>query len=286
MTDIEGKHILVTGATSGIGLAAATDLAKAGAEITLLARKPEKARHAADVIGHAAHVNAPRIVQADFASLDSVRAGAGQLLDSGKPLDILLNNAGLINTSRSETEDGFEETFAVNHLAPFLLTGLLLPRLLERPGARIVNVASDAYKFCQGMNFDDLQSEQGYRTFRVYGQSKLANILFTRELARRLDRRDLTVNCMHPGAVSTGLGKQNGLMGRALTTVLKPFFKSPEQGADTAVYLCESPAVDKINGEYFCSRKPMPLKAWARNDEDAARLWQLSESLVGFSYPV
>jgi NAD(P)-dependent dehydrogenase (short-subunit alcohol dehydrogenase family) len=285
--NIEGKHVLVTGATSGIGQAAAKTLADAGAEVTILARNPEKARRVADEIGRAAHINSPQVLQADFNNLDSVRAAAQHYLESGKPLDILLNNAGLINTHRLESDDGYEQTLAVNHLAPFLLTGLLLPRLLESEGARIVNLASDAYKFCdEGINFDDLHARKKYSTFRVYGQSKLANILFTRELASRLAEHAITVNCLHPGAVSTRLGYQNGLMGRVLPLLLLPFFKTPEQGADTAIYLCESPAVSAVSGAYFSSRKQYELRPWARDDDAGAKLWQISEKLVDFNYPV
>jgi len=285
--NIEGKHVLVTGATSGIGQAAARALADAGAEVTILARNLEKARRVADEIGRAAHINSPQVLQADFNNLDSVRAAAQHYLDSGKPLDILLNNAGLINTHRLQSDDGYEQTLAVNHLAPFLLTGLLLPRLLESDGARIVNLASDAYKFCdEGINFDDLHAQKKYSTFRVYGQSKLANILFTRELASRLAEHAITVNCLHPGAVSTRLGYQNGLMGRVLPLLLLPFFKTPEQGADTAIYLCESPAVSAVSGAYFSSRKQLELHPWARDDDAGTKLWQLSEKLVDFNYPV
>lgn len=283
---VEGKHILVTGATSGIGLAAAVILAKAGAELTLLARNPERARHVAQQIAADVGGNAPQVLIADFSSLDAVRAAAAEFLQRDQPLDILLNNAGLISTSRAVTEDGFEETFAVNHLAPFLLTGLLLPRLLQSDAARIISVASNAHEFVRGMNFDDLQSSERYSTFKVYGQSKLANILFTRELARRLQGRPITVNCLHPGAVATGMGTQNGVLGRILPKLLKPFFRTPDGGADTAVYLCESAEIATTTGAYFYNRKAISPKPWAEDDEAALRLWQISEDMVDHPYTV
>jgi retinol dehydrogenase-12 len=214
-----------------------------------------------------------------------VRHAGEEFIDSGKPLHILLNNAGVVNTRRCLSVDGYEETFAVNHLAPFLLTGILLPRLLEQPGARVVNVASEAYKFCRGLDFDDLDSNRRYSTFRVYGKSKLANILFTRELSRRLDSRDIVVNCLHPGAVSTSLGAQNpGLMGKILPFLLRPFFKTPEQGAATSVYLCTASEAGETSGNYYVDSQQVAVRAWARDDEAAARLWDVSEQITDFGY--
>ncbi len=220
---VEGKHILITGATAGIGLAAAKNLAQAGARITLTARNPEKGSQALREISAGSERDDHAVVAMDFASLQSVREGVQRFLSANDRLDILLNNAGVVNTSRKLTADGFEETFAVNHLAPFLLTGLLLPVLLN-PGSRIVNVASDAHTFVRGMDFDDLQAESGYRTFGVYGRSKLANMLFTIELAERLNKHSVTCNSLHPGAVSTSLGTQNGgLMSKVLPVCCRPF---------------------------------------------------------------
>ncbi|MEQ8803140.1 MAG: SDR family NAD(P)-dependent oxidoreductase, partial [Haliea sp.] len=197
-----------------------------------------------------------------------------------------LNNAGVVNTSRRTTVDGFEETLAVNHFAPFLLTGLLLPAIRDVPGARIVNVASAAHAFTRDMGFDDLHAERGYKTFREYGRSKLANILFTRSLAQRLADYPVTANSLHPGAVSTSLGTQNGgVMSKILPLVLKPFFRSPEKGAETSIYLCTSEKVAGISGEYFADCKVVRPKPWARDDEAAERLWRVSEESVGFQYP-
>lgn len=283
---LQGKHIVITGPTAGIGRASALSLAADGADLTLLCRSPEKASALADEIVARGGCT-PRVVPLDMASLDSVRQAAADCLSLDRPIDILLNNAGAIYTRRQLTVDGFEETLAVNHFAPFLLTGLLLPAISRAPQARIVNVASAAHAFVRGMQFDDLHAERGYRMFREYGRSKLANVLFTRELARRLAGRDVTVNCLHPGAVTTSLGSQNGgIASRVMPLLLKPFFKSPEQGAETSLYLCTSEAVADTSGEYFVNCKPKRPKPWARDDEAAKRLWQISEESVGFQYPL
>jgi retinol dehydrogenase-12 len=215
-----------------------------------------------------------------------VRQAAQECLALGRSVDVLLNNAGVINTRRLTTVDGFEATLAVNHFAPFLLTGLLLPAMLEVPGARIVNVASGAHAFVRGIGFDDLHAERGYRTFREYGRSKLANILFTRSLAQRLADYPVTVNCLHPGAVATSLGRQNvGMISRLVPLLLKPFFRSPQQGAETSIYLCSSDEVSGISGEYFVDCKPVLPKPWALDEKAAARLWRVTEESVGFQYP-
>ena len=223
----------------------------------------------------------------DMTRLASVRSAAGAVLDLGRPIDVLLNNAGIVNARRVETEDGFEETLAVNHFAPFLLTGLLLPAILSSaPEARIVNVASNAHHFVRDMGFDDLQARNSYKTFTVYGRSKLANILFTRSLAKRLEQRGVTVNSLHPGAVSTGIGKQNGgITAQVAHLLLKPFIRSPEKGAETSIYLCTSDAVRDTTGAYFYNCKETRPKPWAEDDAAAARLWRVSEEATGFSYP-
>ena len=188
---------------------------------------------------------------------------------------------------RRETVDGYEESLAVNHFAPFLLTGLLLPAILAAaPGARIVNVASDAHSYVKGMDFDDIQARKRYKTFKAYGRSKLANILFTRSLARRLQGKGVTVNCLHPGAVSTGIGKNNGgFIADLAHMLLKPFFRSPEKGAETSIYLCTSDEVSDISGAYFFDCKAIKPKTWAEDDDAAERLWAYSEECVNFTYP-
>lgn len=282
---MEGKHIAITGPTAGIGRAASIELARQGARLTLLCRNREKAEQLQQEILSVGGLR-PDIVMMDMASLASVKAAGDALAAAGAPLDVLLNNAGVIHTTRRETVDGFEETLAVNHFAPFLLTGLLLPQLQMPQSARIVNVASQAYTLVKDMGFDDMQSIKSYKTFREYGRSKLANILFTRSLAQRLKGQDITVNSLHPGAVSTSLGTQNGFFGKLLPLLLKPFFRTPEQGAQTSIYLCSSDAVSGVSGEYFIDCKPRTTKPWARDDAAADRLWHYTEDCLDFRFPL
>ena len=222
-----------------------------------------------------------------MASLESVRRAGQAVLEQDRPIDVLLNNAGLINSHRRETVDSFEETLAVNHFAPFLLTGLLIPAILDAaPGARIVNVASDAHQFVKGMDFEDIESKNRYKTFTAYGRSKLANILFTRSLARRLDGQGVTVNCLHPGAVATDIGKQHGeLIAKIAHVLLKPFFRGAEKGAETSIYLCTSDEVANVSGAYFYNCKVISPKPWAEDDAEAERLWDYTEEALSFSYP-
>ena len=283
---MQGKHVAITGPTAGIGRWTSLDLARQGAQLTLFCRNEEKAQDLQQEIVAAGGVK-PAVILMDMADLGSVRRAAADFLAGGRPLDVLLNNAGVVNTSRKETVDGFEETLAVNHFAPFLLTGLLLPALQQSPGARIVNVASNAHAFVKGMGFADMQATRGFKTFREYGRSKLANILFTHSLASRLEGEDITVNCLHPGAVATSLGKQNdGFFSTLLPLLLKPFFRSPEQGAQTSIYLCCSAEVADTSGAYFANCKPARPKPWASDDESAERLWNYTEQCVGFEYPL
>ena len=283
---MEGKHVVITGPTAGIGKASALVLAAKGARLTLLCRNLKKGKEVADEIVAAGGLT-PNVILMDMSRLDSVRSAANSVLDLGHPIDVLLNNAGLINSRRRETPDGYEETLAVNHLAPFLLTGLLLPVIQSAaPGARIVNVASGAHKFVRGMQFDDIQSRNEFSMFNVYGRSKLANMLFTRSLAKRLAGEGITVNCLHPGAVSTSIGKQHGeWLAKALHLILKPFFRDPLKGAETSLYLCTSADVADVTGAYFDNCKQVSPKPWAENDVEAERLWTMSEQCVGFKYP-
>ena len=282
---MQGKHVAITGPTAGIGRHTALELAARGAELTLFCRSAEKAESVQQDCA-AVSGKTPTVILMDMADLTSVREAAARFRALDRPLDVLLNNAGLVNTSRRQTVDGFEETLAVNHFAPFLLTGLLLPDIQRASAARIVNVASHAHTFVKGMGFEDMQAEKNYKTFREYGRSKLANILFTRSLARRLREQAITVNCLHPGAVSTSLGSNNpGVLSNILPLMLRPFFRSPEQGAETSIYLCCSEEVSHITGEYFANCKLAKAKPWARDDEAAERLWKYTEECTGFRYP-
>ncbi len=279
---VQGKHIAITGATAGIGRAAALTLARLGARLTLFNRNPERAAVLADEIIQATGVQ-PRMITMDMANLSDVRRAAAELLATGDDLDVLLNNAGVVNTQRVVTVDGFEETLAVNHFAPFLLTGLLLPAMRER--TRIVNVSSAAHAFVRDMDFDDLHAANGYRTMREYGRSKLANLLFTLELAGRLESRHIAVNALHPGAVRTSLGRQNnGFFATLLPRVLGLFFKGAERGSQTSIYLCASQNVEGLSGGYYVDCRKVSPKPWALDHEAASRLWQISESSVDFSY--
>jgi retinol dehydrogenase-12 len=281
---MQGKHIAVTGPTAGIGRAASLDFARRGAKLTLFCRSREKAEALQGEIVASGGVT-PSIIMMDMTDLGSVRRAGEQFIAENDSLDVLLNNAGVVNTSRKETVDGFEETLAVNHFAPFLLTGLLLPALQRSQGARIVNVSSHAHTFVKGMGYEDMQATRNYRTFREYGRSKLANILFTRSLSRKLERHNITVNCLHPGAVSTSLGTQNGgFFSRNLPRLLKPFFRSPEQGAQTSIYLCCSDEVAQLSGRYFVNSKQKQPKLWACDDAAADRLWAYTEQCLDFKY--
>jgi retinol dehydrogenase-12 len=282
--DMKGRTCMVTGATSGIGRETAIALAGMGATLVLVSRDAHRGDETLAEIAARTGSRDATVMLADLASQGAIRKLAADYLASGRSLHVLINNAGVVNMKRTLTADGIEETFAVNHLAYFLLTHLLLERLNESAPARIVNVASDAHKFGT-LDLDDLQSEKSYRTMRVYGGSKLANILFTAELARRLDGSGVTVNCLHPGAVATRLAHNNGAFARVVTRLLAPFFRSPESGAATSIYLASSPAVEGVTGKYFVDCRERRPSAAARDRASAERLWQLSAELTGLAGP-
>jgi NAD(P)-dependent dehydrogenase (short-subunit alcohol dehydrogenase family) len=224
------------------------------------------------------------VLRADLASQADVRRAAAEFLASGESLHILLNNAGVMQLTRSETGDGIETTFAVNHLAYFLLTNLLLECIRSSAPARIVNVASDAHRMGGALDFDDLGSAKHYSAMRVYGRSKLANVLFTRELARRLAGSGVTVNAVHPGVVRTGLGQNNDApILKFLTNLARPFFRSPEKGAETSIWACTAPELDGVTGRYFSDRHEQTPHANALDEAAASRLWDASAKLVGVS---
>jgi NAD(P)-dependent dehydrogenase (short-subunit alcohol dehydrogenase family) len=283
---MKGKHVAITGPTAGIGRTTSIELARQGAQLTLLCRSQSKAQELQREIVAVGGLQ-PNVIPFDMADLSSVRQAGETLRNQAGPLHVLLNNAGVINTSRKVTVDGYEQTLAVNHFAPFLLTGLVLPRLQQTPGARIVNVASDAHAFVRNMGFDDMQATKNYKTFREYGRSKLANILFTKRLAKMLEKQGITVNCLHPGAVATSLGTQNnGWISKNLPRLLKPFFRTPMQGASSSIYLCSSDAVAGVTGEYFVDCKIRQPKPWACDEAAADRLWAYTQETLQFSYPL
>src|SRR5512133_2149482 len=262
---VADKRVVITGATSGIGLAAAEALAALGARLTIVARNEAKASHAAARIQAAGMGATADVLLADLASQASVRRLGAQVLDRYPTGDVLVNNAG-----------GVERTWAVNHLAPFLLTSLLLDRLTHSAPARIVTTASDAHKGAH-IPFDDLNAERAYRGFRRYGETKLANILFTAELARRLEGTGVTATCFHPGVVASGFNRNNGPLMRAAMTLVGPSPRSPAKGAETLVCLVDSHEVAGESGDYFVDqRRAVPSRA-AQDMAAARRLWHISE---------
>jgi len=277
MTSMHGRTCLITGATSGIGRATALGLGALGAELVLLCRDRERGEAVVREIRAAG--GRADLLLADLAVQAEVRRAAAEFLASGRPVHVLVNNAGVVNLQRRVTPDGLEATFAVNHLAYFLLTTVLLERLQASAPARIVNVASEAHRFAP-LDFDDLQNERRYKAMRVYGQSKLANLLFTLELARRLAGSGVTVNSLHPGAVATRLGTNNGPWARALISLLRPFFRSPDAGAATSIHLASADAVAGVSGRYFAKcREKTPSRA-GQDAAAARRLWAVSEALT------
>jgi retinol dehydrogenase 12 len=274
--------VLVTGATSGIGFETAKALARMGHSVLVHGRDARKGQSALEAI-RAAGGGDVNFLQADFASLAQVRKLAAEVADSVPRLDVLVNNAGCANLSRKVTADGYERTFAVNHLAPFLLTNLLLHRIRACAPARIVNVASRAHRD-QQIDFDDLMCARDYRTMRAYGRSKLANILFTRALARRLAGTGVTANSLHPGLVATGIGQTTWFARWVwrMIVVLRGGISSQE-GARTSLHLATSPEVEGISGEYYSKCRPAQLQSSPEAVSDAVseRLWKVSAELVG-----
>ena len=283
MTSVEGKNVMISGPTEGIGRATAFAMAERGARLHLLCRNPTKAEALRDALLSRYSDISVELYFADLGNFAEVRGAAGAFIECNEPLDVLINNAGVINTRRILLDNGQEQMFAVNHLGHFLLTMLLLDRLKQAEQGRVVVVASEAYRFCRGIRFDDLQWNKGFSAFPTYGHSKLANILFTRELAERLQGSRVTANALHPGGVRSQLGAQNTWWaGRALVLV-KPFLRTAERGAETSVYLATSDEVATTSGAYFYNCRPKKLKASARDREQARRLWEVSERLVAVS---
>lgn len=284
--DLDGRTVLVTGATGGIGLEAAVALARRGGEVVITGRDPARIEAALAAFRERAGAEADGLC-ADFAVQSDVRRLAAEFLARHARLDVLVNNTGSVNATRKLTVDGIETTFAVNHLAPFLLTNLLLDTLIARAPARIVNVASVAH-FEGTMDFGDLGFEHGYRIMRAYSRSKLANVLFTRALAKRLVGSGVTVNAIHPGTVGTGIwnhGAPDSRLARALFTAafapVKRFFMlSPEAGARTIVYAATSPDLEGRTGLYLEKNQPRRPADLALDDALAERLWIESARLT------
>jgi NAD(P)-dependent dehydrogenase (short-subunit alcohol dehydrogenase family) len=280
---MEGKVALITGGTSGIGKAAATALAAMGAEVVVTGRNRERAEKALAEIRRDSGGPKVSLMLADLAVQTEVRKLAEGFRERHDRLDVLVNNAGLIQSRRTETPDGIELTLAVNHLAPFLLTNLLLEVLERSAPSRIITVSSEARRSAH-IDFDDLQSRRRYRAFPVYGMTKLANILFTYELAERLRGTGVVANCVHPGGVNTNFGGNNMSVGILLFRAFKPFMRTPEQGADTIIYLAAAPEAGAMSGKYLADRKVVS-PAQPRDEALQKRLWEVSAELTNLEVP-
>jgi NAD(P)-dependent dehydrogenase (short-subunit alcohol dehydrogenase family) len=276
---MESKVVLITGGTSGIGRAAATALAAMGAEVVVTGRSRERGELAVEEIRDTSGNARVSLMLADLAVQAEVRGLAEEFRERYDRLDVLVNNAGIIQSKRTETPDGIELTLAVNHLAPFLLTNLLLDLLKKSAPSRIITVSSEARRGAK-IDFEDLQSERRYRHFKVYGMTKLANILFTYELAERLEGTGVVANSLHPGGVNTNFGNNNRSFGTLIFRAFKPFMRTPEQGADTVVYLAVSPEAGKMTGRYLTDRKVVFSIEDPHDEVVQKRLWEVSEALT------
>jgi NAD(P)-dependent dehydrogenase (short-subunit alcohol dehydrogenase family) len=281
MPDLHGRVIVITGATSGIGQIAAEELAGMGARLVLVARDRARGEAALTRLREAGPQAEHTIHYADLSTIAEMKRVASEIASAEPRIDVLINNAGALFSSRRVTTDGIEMTFATNHMSYFVLTLGLEDRLRATPGARVVNTASDAHKGAK-LDFDDLQSAKSYRGFAVYGRSKLCNILFTRELAKRWRDMGVTVNCLHPGFVATRFGNHSGGALSRMIRVAKWFAISPEKGAQTIVYLTSSADVANTTGGYFFKCKPAEPTKEAQDDESAKRLWDESSRLADF----
>jgi retinol dehydrogenase 12 len=277
---MNGKICLVTGATNGIGRATAQGLAQMGATVVIVGRDADKAARVSEEIRAASDNQNVDWLAADLSSQQEVRRLADEFMSKYPHLHVLLNNAGGTFTTRQLSVDGIEMTFALNHLAYFLLTNLLLDTIIASAPARIINVSSDAHAGGK-IDFENLQGERSYSGFGPYGNSKLANILFTTDLARRLEGTGVTVNALHPGLVNTGFGKNNpGLLMKIMGAVMPLVARSPEKGAQTSIYLASSPAVKSISGKYFVDCKVTQPAAQADDSVVANQLWNVSAEMV------
>ncbi len=284
MAEMDGKTVLITGATNGIGKVAALELAKKGAHVVIVGRNPAKTTETVAEIKAASGNTKVEMILADLSSMAEVRKVADAFKASHSRLDVLINNAGAVFANRQETVDGYEMSFAFNHLAYFLLTNLLLDTLKASAPARIVSVSSAAHT--SGiLDFDDLGSKKNYGLagFRAYGLSKLANIMFTYELARRLEGTGVTANVLHPGLVGTGFGKNNSSLMKFAMRLLSPFSLTPEQGADTIIYLASSPQLIGVSGKYWEKRKPTQSTSISYVEAAQKQLWAVSEQMTGLA---
>jgi NAD(P)-dependent dehydrogenase (short-subunit alcohol dehydrogenase family) len=279
MTSIAGKVCLVTGANAGIGRATALGLAKLDATVVMLCRDRERGESARAEIANESGNSNVMLMLCDLSAQKSIREFVANFRDRYDRLDVLINNAGVLMPQRSITEDGLETTFAINHLAYFQVTILLLDVLKKSAPSRIVNVSSAAHAYGH-IDLSDLQGQKKYGSFRAYASSKLANVLFTRELARRLEGTGVIANCLHPGGVSTNLFRR---LPKVLEAAIKLVTIGPERGARTSIFLASSPEVETVTGKYFVRCKETPSSRESLHDELARSLWVVSEELCGLS---
>jgi NAD(P)-dependent dehydrogenase (short-subunit alcohol dehydrogenase family) len=280
--NMSGKTCLITGANSGVGKMTALGLAKMGAHVIMACRNKEKGEIARlDIINNSGN-KAVDLLIVDLSSHQSIHNLAKEFTQKYDQLHVLINNAGSIYFKRYESEDGLELTFAINHMGYFLLTYLLLDIIKSSAPARVINVSSTAHKRAK-LDFDDLQNKKNFRGRKVYGQSKLANILFTYELADKLKDTEIAVNCLHPGFVATNLAKNNGILFKIGMKFLRPIQISPKKGAETSIYLASSPDVNGITGKYFIEKKEISSSKESYNAEARKKLWEISLNLLNLS---
>lgn len=285
--DMQNKLCIVTGANSGIGKATAMELARLGAYVVMICRNEEKAQQVREHITSSTGNPGVEVMLADFAYQYEIREVADRFRNKFDKLDVLINNAGMIPSKRTETIDGIEKTFAVNHLGPFLLTNLLMDQLLAAPQARIITVSSEVHRLGASIfHLANLQLEEGYSPRKAYGLSKLCNIMFTHELAQRLEDSNITANALHPGVVRTRLASEASWLMKFFFSIGKPFMKSPEKGAETSLYLATSDEVSGISGRYFKNKKEVKPADIAFDDELTRQLWEISESLTKLHHSV
>ncbi len=283
-TNLENKVCLITGANSGIGKVTAKKLAQKGAYIVMLCRNEDKAETARKEIIKESGQSGIEILLTDLALQYDIRRAVDQFLNKFDALDILINNAGIIVSGRQETADGIEKTFAVNHLAPFLLTNLLIVALKKAPDARVINISSEAHRsVAHAFDLENLQLKKEFSPMKAYGLSKLCNIMFTHELAKRTTDYSITTNALHPGTVRTKLTSEASWLMYLLFTLGKPFMKSPEKGAETPVYLATSKEVEGESGYYFKNKEKIEPAKIALDDILTEKLWDISEKLTGLS---
>tara|TARA_Y100001936_G_scaffold152921_1_gene149118 strand:- start:872 stop:1735 length:864 start_codon:yes stop_codon:yes gene_type:complete len=285
MWDLKNKTVVISGATNGIGKAAAIELSKEQPKLIFTYRNESLAEDLLAEIKNLFPDTQVHSVYCDFSNQDSIKKCAEKINGLCKNIDVLINNAGVVNTSYHETSDGIENTFAVNHLGYFLFTNLLLKKLKGENETRIINVSSAAHSFVKEIQWQDINFKNNFKQgLRCYGQSKLANLLFTRYLAIKLSTENITVNAIHPGGVNTSLGSQNKVWySKPLRLILRPFFRSPLKGAESIIYLATKQD-DGVTGEYFVDSKIHKSSSYSKNLEEAHKLWNLSEEMVGQTF--